>query len=553
MQTAVVPATPRPQSPWKLQWLTPLRCRTILALVLAAGFVSHLRYLIVDCPLDLSGDEAYYWDWSRQLDLCYYSKGPVVAYLIRASCAAFGDNMPAVRLPALILAVGTSLLTYWLTLRLFSSDRLAFGAALLSHFVPMFIAGSVLMTIDPPFYFLWAAATAFAFKAIFQDRKWAWIAMGAAVGLGFLTKFSMPLWLVGLAIFLTIDRASRQHWRTRWPWLMLAVAIVFTIPVIIFNIRHGGVSIGHVGGDVGGSGKSRLSLLSPLVFIATQLGMLAPPLAVLITAAVVYAIRRRDDPNLRQMRFLLCIGLSFFSMVLIASTFTKAQGNWPAPAYFTLMILCAYFLSTRLRDAPTWKPWRIWLWATVGIGLACMLVMHDTEVLYRPGAWIGGKVGANITPRRWDPSFRLRGWRELGQAVSRHMAGRIQKPLIVAEKYEFAAELAFYVDDHPKTYCMGAYFEDLDRRSRMSQYDLWPDRRLDDPALLGRDVIFVGYSLDKQHKDDPPAELGPDRFLSVRKLHPVEIARRDLPIRTFNIWLCRGLKAPLRPHLQQKR
>ena len=89
-----------------LAWLTPARCRLILAAVLLLGFLGHLRYLTHDCPIDLAPDEAQYWDWSRQLDLSYYSKGPLVAYIIRASCAAFGDTMWAVRLPALVLAAG---------------------------------------------------------------------------------------------------------------------------------------------------------------------------------------------------------------------------------------------------------------------------------------------------------------------------------------------------------------------------------------------------------------------------------------------------------------
>ena len=154
MESATTVSAPLDQQRvWKLAWLTPLRCRIILGLLLAFGLVAHLRYLTHNCPIDLSGDEAHYWDWSRRLDICYYSKGPMVAWLIRASCAMLGETMPAVRLPALILAVGSSILTYWLTLRLFASDRLALGAVLLNHLVPMFVAGSVLMTIDSPFFF----------------------------------------------------------------------------------------------------------------------------------------------------------------------------------------------------------------------------------------------------------------------------------------------------------------------------------------------------------------------------------------------------------------
>src|SRR3954467_14182626 len=162
--TVVEPAqVERVEAPaWNVQWLTPMRCRLILTLLLLTGAFFHVRYLTHDCPLDLSGDEAQYWDWSRNLDLSYYSKGPLVAYIIRASCAIFGDTMPAVRFPALLLGVGTSLFTYFLTARLFRSERLALGAVLLNHIVPMFVPGSILMTIAPPFFFCWAAATFFA-------------------------------------------------------------------------------------------------------------------------------------------------------------------------------------------------------------------------------------------------------------------------------------------------------------------------------------------------------------------------------------------------------
>src|SRR3982751_3331319 len=153
---------------WDLSWLTPARCRMILIGVLLIDSIAHLHYLH-HCPVDLSGDEAQYWDWSRNLDWSYYSKGPLVAYIIRASCAIFGDTMPGVRYPAVAFAAGTSIVTYLLTKKLFGSERLALGAVLLNHIVPMFVAGRVLMTIDPPMFFCWALATYFAAIAIFDQ------------------------------------------------------------------------------------------------------------------------------------------------------------------------------------------------------------------------------------------------------------------------------------------------------------------------------------------------------------------------------------------------
>src|SRR6478609_9280046 len=78
--------------------------------LIAASVVLNLAYLVFDCPLDLAPDEAHYWHWSRHPDWSYYSKGPLVAWLIRGSCELFGglsvrlvgSEMLAVRLPAVL-------------------------------------------------------------------------------------------------------------------------------------------------------------------------------------------------------------------------------------------------------------------------------------------------------------------------------------------------------------------------------------------------------------------------------------------------------------------
>src|SRR5688572_12373219 len=102
--------------------LSARACRMIAAMVIGGVIIFHLVYLTWRCPIDLAEDEAYYWDWSRQLDLSFYSKGPATACLIRGSCAIFGNTMPAVRFPAVLLRAGVAILTYWLALRLFKND-----------------------------------------------------------------------------------------------------------------------------------------------------------------------------------------------------------------------------------------------------------------------------------------------------------------------------------------------------------------------------------------------------------------------------------------------
>src|SRR5262249_54761091 len=69
-------------SPLRHRW----RWRALLVFLILATTALRIAYLSYDCPLDLAPDEAHYWDWSRHLDWSYYSKGPLVAYLIRAGC-----------------------------------------------------------------------------------------------------------------------------------------------------------------------------------------------------------------------------------------------------------------------------------------------------------------------------------------------------------------------------------------------------------------------------------------------------------------------------------
>jgi hypothetical protein len=538
-------ASPDAQPVWRLEWLTPVRCRMVLAGVLLLGFVGHLIYLTNDCPIDLSGDEAHYWDWSRRLDLSYYSKGPLVAYLIRASCTVCGDTMWAVRLPALVLATGTALVTYLLARKLFDSDRIALGAVLLTALVPMFIAGSLLMTIDPPFVFCWAAATYLLAKAMFDgSRWWHWPAIGVAVGVGFLAKYAMFLWLPTMLLAMWVDRPSPRNLRKAGPWVVVGVALLFTIPVVVWNARQGWVSVRHVARQTGTDGPKRFAPLSPVEFVGGQVGVLGPPVAVLMGAAAVYGwmrVRRGTGARRREMAFLLAVGLPFLAVTTLTSFRTKVQPNWPAPAYFTLLVLTAYFVATRSRDPAAWKPWRPWVYAAVVLGVIAIPVLHHSELLYPLLRWPHGRRDDGELPsvRRLDATARLKGWAEQGGIISRELAQLRTGAFVLCDDYQETALMAFYVAGQPKTYCAGSYFAG-ERRKRHTQYDLWPDRSLDPadrPDLIGRDAVYVGFLNDDVRaafeRIDGPVQL--------------DIVRGGVKIRTVRYARCYGFKGMTRP------
>src|SRR5262249_50821923 len=142
----------------------------------------HVVYLASDCPLDLAPDEAHYWDWSRHLDWSYYSKGPLVAYVIRAgtalagswSRAVTGTDMLAVRLPAVLCGSLLLFSLYCLTVQIFHREDLAAFAVAVALTIPVVTAGSVLMTIDAPFTCCWGWALVVGYHAVRRDSFWAW-------------------------------------------------------------------------------------------------------------------------------------------------------------------------------------------------------------------------------------------------------------------------------------------------------------------------------------------------------------------------------------------
>src|SRR6266849_5845622 len=93
--------------------------------------------LIYCTHLELVGDEAYYWLWSRHPDICYLDKGPMIAWFIWLGTALFGQTVFGVRFFAVLLASGTGIGMFVLARQLFST-RVAFWAVAIATVIPLF-------------------------------------------------------------------------------------------------------------------------------------------------------------------------------------------------------------------------------------------------------------------------------------------------------------------------------------------------------------------------------------------------------------------------------
>ena len=110
------------------------RRRSLAIGLIAYAFALRLVYL---GSVELLPEEAYYWNYSRHLDIGYLDHPPMVAWLIRLGTAAFGQSQFGVRVAAMCCGVVASIFTYRLARNLFD-EASALAALVLAQVLPFF-------------------------------------------------------------------------------------------------------------------------------------------------------------------------------------------------------------------------------------------------------------------------------------------------------------------------------------------------------------------------------------------------------------------------------
>ena len=110
--------------------------------------ISAILRLLVIGAIGLGDDEAHYFAYSLHPDLSYFDHPPLVGYLIKLFVSLFGHSEFAVRLPTVLLFVGTSVLL-WQLARRFYGEKTAFWSIALLNVTPVFsFLGAVLTVPD---------------------------------------------------------------------------------------------------------------------------------------------------------------------------------------------------------------------------------------------------------------------------------------------------------------------------------------------------------------------------------------------------------------------
>jgi hypothetical protein len=516
--------------------------RLVGALLVLGAAGLHLAFLDRDCPLDLAPDEAHYWDWSRNLDWSYYSKGPLVAWLIRASCELagrwsehrIGSQMLAVRLPAVVC--GSLLLAslYILTTQVFGRERLSVMVTALALTLPVVTAGASLMTIDAPYTCCWGWALVLAHHAIFRGARWAWAAAGLVLGLGILAKYTMLLFVPSVGLFLLFTPSFRRQLLRPGFWIMTLLGALCCLPILYWNIRHDWVSWRHVSGQAGLSDSDdHVRWLGPLAYVGMQALLLLGFWFVAWTAAMIaYRPWKEKDAG---VRYLWWTSAVMFGVFLAFSFKTPEEPNWPVTAYVSGIVLATAWIVRQLQSPITWYR-RLaagCLAAACVLGLSVTWFMHRSDRAQPVLLRISGPPSAErpLPLRRFDPTCRLRGWRHLAAEVD-HIRAELQaegvEPLIAASSWTLPGELGFYCEGQPRVYSLGLALGD-----RWSQYDLWrPNPLADAEDFIGRTFVFVGRVDDRLGRAFERVELSRE----------VVYTEHGQPIASWTVTICRGFR-----------
>lgn len=314
--------------------------------------------------LELYPDEAQYWLWSRRLAFGYFSKPPVVAWLIRATTALGGDSEAWVRMSAPVLH-GAAAMVLARAASVLVSARVGLLTALLYLLAPGILLSSALIATDAPLL-LFIALAIWSYSAIMAGPNCApgwrglgpYAGMGLSIGVAFLTKYAALYLIGGLALHAMVSREARRRWSRPGLAMAIAVALAVAAPNLIWNAQHHFQTVAHTAdnADIGGKDAGRWAALvgprGPLGFVLGQFGVFGPaPFAAALWASVA-AIRRGND---RIATLLFCLAAPAFAVVLGEAVVARANANWAAAGYPPAFILAAIALD------------RVRLWRTIAV------------------------------------------------------------------------------------------------------------------------------------------------------------------------------------------
>ena len=352
----------------------------ILVLV---GLGVVLLHTLVNGRYGFHRDELLTLGNARHLDWGYVVYPPVTAFIGRLELALFGTSLTGFRFGG---GRETQLLA-------------AFAVAIGGH--SLFSGGFLSYTTFD--YVWWVAVAYFVVRLLKSDDPRWWIAIGAAIGLGMLTKYTMGFLAMGVVGGLLLT-PTRRHLKSPWFWWGAATAMSVMLPNVVWQVQHQFVSLAFIKSihtrDIGWGWTNN--------FLLNQLWKCANPVtAPLWCAGLWYLFGVPDGKRYRMLGWMYVIPLlAFFA--------ARGRDYYMAPAYPVLLSAGAVWgeqwvgrLSARAARIVRRVTWRTLAVAGLATAAVTLPIAPINSTWWRIADSVNGNFNMEI------------GWPELVETVAK--------------------------------------------------------------------------------------------------------------------------------------
>ena len=314
------------------------------ALIATALLIKFIA--ILSTNFDLFGDEAQYWMWSQNLDFGYYSKPPLLAWVIGGFSFMFGNAFEVLKIIPVSAYVLSSFIVYLISQELYNNKKLAVVSGGTFYLLPAVSVSSFLISTDVILILFWSLSLLFLIKIRKNPKKINFFLLGIFLGLSFLAKYAAIYFFLSIAVLIFFDEKIRKIFFKKFFYFVFSLATCFVVllPNIVWNIKNNWVTLSHTS-DNASLNKINFNLIQGGEFILSQ-GIMVGPL--LFTFFIISLNKIKFN---FETKFLLAFSLPILLIVFTESLLVRANANWAAVALVSLSIFFTnhiYNLSKKL-------------------------------------------------------------------------------------------------------------------------------------------------------------------------------------------------------------
>ena len=305
----------------------------VLLLILGALTLARLAALVLS-PSELGFDEAQYWAWSRNFAFGYFTKPPLIAWVIGLETEICGSGAACVRSASPIFHLATALVLAGLARKLYGPAT-GFWTGIFYAILPGIAVSSFLITTDVFLLFFWSVALACLISYVEKPSLFSALGFAVATGIGLYAKYAMiylPVLVIVAAIALPNVRRAVLRVEAA---IALILILLLIAPNLWWNATNGFATFEHTSGNIGWS-IAKLNVRHGLEFLGAQFGVVGPVVfGAMINALVLGA--RTEAPQTD--RLLLWLSWPILLAITVQGFLSQANVNWGATAYPAGVIL----------------------------------------------------------------------------------------------------------------------------------------------------------------------------------------------------------------------